>query len=484
MTHRHEEWRVRGDEPVEVVDVAGGASGLEVQRSAARQLARQYDEAGDRLRGWAALGAAALADPDLLASAMLSPLTFAEAEAFVLAATTGPDGLLPASLGWEFDADAIRAWLTAVEGADAAVEGFWDVADYLLGRTIGTAVAALGPALALSHGPALLLAWSQLPDDTRRWLTGELEEFVVDHPDLVQHVANGGGGLVDGLLSTTPGWVKWAAGIPLLNPTGAAGASVLAHCYGPEPGVTVTPTWSPARTDRGEPARQPAPPHGFADLWRQLEQVPHGGTIRVLTMTDEHGVLRHIVYLPGTEAWTLPGQESDGSVRDLLTNLLLGSDEDHDLAHGIQRAMAQAGVEPDDPVLLVGHSQGGIEALHLAAHAGDYAITHVVTAGSAESMTALPDDVQALSVQQRGDVVPQLDGAGPPESPNHATVTVDNHPAPGILGAHDLDNYIDAAEELEGAGHPEVDQAIAQLDPFLAADTSVVRDFTIVREEE
>ena len=97
--------------PAAITGVTGGSAGLAATYAAVLELATAYDTAGDRMRGWAGLGARILADDDLVASAVLSPVTFAAAEGAVLDATTGPDGLLPESLGWE--TDAIRADPTA-----------------------------------------------------------------------------------------------------------------------------------------------------------------------------------------------------------------------------------------------------------------------------------------------------------------------------------------------------------------------------------
>lgn len=49
----------------------------------------------------------------------------------------------------------------------------------------------------------------------------------------------------------------------------------------------------------------------------------------------------------------------------------------------VAEAMRQAGIGKDEPVALIGHSQGGIVAATLASDwAEEYTIEHVVTAGS------------------------------------------------------------------------------------------------------
>ena len=67
-----------------------------------------------------------LLDADLLESALLSPVSFAEAEAAVLAATSGPDGVLVASVVWEADAVTIRVAVRATQLTDELVARTWE----------------------------------------------------------------------------------------------------------------------------------------------------------------------------------------------------------------------------------------------------------------------------------------------------------------------------------------------------------------------
>ncbi len=92
--------------------------------------------------------------------------------------------------------------------------------------------------------------------------------------------------------------------------------------------------------------------------------------------------MRHIVYLPGTDDLTTLPWTQDDDVRDLPTDLLLMAGQDNAYQQGILDAMAQAGIGADEPVLLVGHSMGGMEAAAILGQGSDFDVTHVVTAGS------------------------------------------------------------------------------------------------------
>lgn len=79
-----------------ITGVTGGTAGLAAAYDAVRGLADAFDLAGSELRDWAALGVRTMTDPDLAASAPLSPVTFGLAEMAVLAATTGRTACSPA----------------------------------------------------------------------------------------------------------------------------------------------------------------------------------------------------------------------------------------------------------------------------------------------------------------------------------------------------------------------------------------------------
>ncbi len=158
------------------------------------------------MRDWAAGDGRVLLDGDLLESAVLSPLTFAEAEGAVLAATSGPDGVLVASVVWETDALTIRVAVRATQLTDELVARAIDRLDHDLGYAVGYGITRSLPELALPlliGGGTVFLIWSQLPDDTKAELEGrtldEVQEWVDEHPEAVQHLVNGSGGLLEGL---------------------------------------------------------------------------------------------------------------------------------------------------------------------------------------------------------------------------------------------------------------------------------------------
>src|SRR5205085_7287738 len=75
-----------------------------------------------------------------------------------------------------------------------------------------------------------------------------------------------------------------------------------------------------------------------------------------------------------------------------------------------------------------GHSQGGLVAMRAAeeySRDGSFAVTHVVTAGSPIGRMTVPPTVTVLALENRYDVVPQLDGRPSPPDANRVTVLFD-----------------------------------------------------------
>ncbi len=461
---------------VPITGVTGGSGGLAATYAAVLALAATYDTAGNRMRGWAGLGARTLTNGDLVESAVLSPLSFAEAEAAVLGATTGPEGILPASLGWETDAILIRVTVRAFQETDDLVHATFEVVDYLVGRAVGLTLTASLPALlaaGVAVGPLALLGWQQLPPAAQQRLRADgatagagLQDWLADNPELLQHLVNGGGGLLDGLWDgVTPGLPGGPFGIPSLTPDTESAAGLLAGLYADDGGFTVHGT-DLSTADGG------TRPDSLADVMAHLDRTnalsdglhpENNGTIEIQTIDDGHGHVRHIVYLPGTDDMTTLPWTQDGDVRDMATNLRLIHGQQNAYQQGILQAMHEAGIRPGDPVLLAGHSQGGMAAAAILSGGSDYDVTNVVTAGSPTAQVpGFPSGTHVLSLENHGDVVPLLDGEENPDSPQQATVHFDDGGS-SIGDNHSLSHYAHGAAAVDASQHPSLLEQLRSL---------------------
>lgn len=376
-----------------ITQITGGSDGMAAAYDAVRSLADVFDLAGSELRDWSVLGLRTMADPDLVASAPLSPVTFGLAEAAVLAATSGPDGVLAGSARWETDALLVRQAVDGIQASDRLVESW------------------------LRMGPSARLA-----------------------------------------------------------------AAVLASRYGAE---------GPPRVEERPPTPS-VPPADVAGLVEHLSGVAalspdpgsaDNGTIEVQTVGD-----RYIVYLPGTDDMTTLPWTQDDDVRDMATNFLLSAGLPNAYQQGILDAMHAAGIDADDPVLLVGHSQGGMEAAAILSQGSDFNVTHVVTAGSPTAQVAgFPEGTHVLSLEHEGDVVPLLDLAPNADSVEQVTVTFDGTDGPGGLeGEHGYEHYVAGAALVDASPDPGVREQVASLHAagFLGAGgVATSQVFQITRQD-
>lgn len=92
-----------------------------------------------------------------------------------------------------------------------------------------------------------------------------------------------------------------------------------------------------------------------------------------------------------------------------------------DSARMVLAAMERAGVGQDDPVAIIGHSQGGIVAAALASDS-KYNIRHIVTAGSPVANHPIKGDTWTTSIEMDDELVPALDGAANPVGERWLTI--------------------------------------------------------------
>lgn len=298
------------------------------------------------------------------------------------------------------------------------------------------------------------------------------------------------------LRSSPPGVQPYVADpVPGAARTLRTGSSLLVALAGvPRPGLVVAPVVR-GDTPRG-PVADPARPTSSADLLRQVHALyPHPddhpglgtggvpGTVGVQQLDHADGSRTWVVAVPGTEDWSpVPGPNPF----DLTSNFDLVGGTGGDALRTVVEAMEQAGVAPGEPVVLAGHSQGGIVAATLAADpdlAERFTVAAVVTAGTPASGIDLPPGVPALHLEHAPDYVPTLDGAATAATPDRTTVLVDLASSPdpddrsaaaSPVSAHGVDVYARTAARLAGAGAPSVDAFEATLGRLLGDEATTV----------
>ena len=279
-------------------------------------------------------------------------------------------------------------------------------------------------------------------------------------------------GLGSGVGLAQPGLANGRTGV-------AGGASVLAHVARELPllgnddqGVRVTritaedfadgaaPVWADtgarsvqealARIDSLYPATGGAPP----------------GTVAVQKVTGADGAVSWTVLIPGTQSAPPADHPWDGR-----TDVELIAGQADGATAAVERALADSGVGPDEPVTLVGHSLGGIAAAALVSRAGlaeRYRIGGLVTAGSPTGLLTTPPGVPALHLENPEEIVSHTDGRSASENPaTRDRVTVvrslrdsadaDDRTASGdVVRAHSVATHVRTLDLAIGLGDPRV----------------------------
>jgi pimeloyl-ACP methyl ester carboxylesterase len=400
-----------------------------------------------------------VADAGLLTSALLDPGGFARVEAAVLAAVVGPHGLLSAAARLEEHSVALRAAAIRYTTADRLGTEWREVRQWAEGTTAAFALPIL-PIVAVSPLGQLGLRWLD---------SGDAATFLTDHPGIAEDASGAAPSMLSTLLTmgTQPMTLEDESALRAgLYPSGTA--RVIA---------------------RGTDAGAPPAPAGIGDLLLALEHRDlraRGDTqgeidVRRITRVGPDGerLTSWVVDLPGTKDWQLDPRERV-HLNDLATNLTTMAGDHTARIDGVTRALELAGVGSEEPVMLVGHSQGGLVALRAAEqYAADrrFNVTHVVTAGSPVARMPVPESVSLLALENRYDLVPQLDGQPPPDRHNRVTVMLEAQSHDIGLNHAISSTYLPGARELDGLSNPSLtawrETASAFLTP--AGETATVR---------
>lgn len=214
------------------------------------------------------------------------------------------------------------------------------------------------------------------------------------------------------------------------------------------------------------------------------------GTITVQRLDRPDGTVAWVVAIPGTQA----GGFTSDAVMDLGTNVRLEGGIPDDMTQSVAEAMRLAGIHEDDPVMLVGHSQGGMVAMNAAAVlTGTYAIGAVVTAGSPDKplpFPRVPPSVQVLHLRHEGDAIHQLDGRSSRGDENVRVVVADG--PQGRAGRvespsdpHRVGRYVDTAERVQlEADDPQLRDWYRAADRILGPEgtTATTRQYVATRD--
>ncbi|NNG38662.1 hypothetical protein HJ588_05145 [Flexivirga sp. ID2601S] len=461
--------------------VTGGSASTEADlldlRSTAARLDGSGDDAGDLCGAVLSVGTSLPAK-----SAVLSPgsaATIAEE----VAGLTASLGTL--RLRMEFVASGMRWSATAYELTDAAQR---------------RALAALNAATAVPRIATAAVDSAVIAGLTADWTTSGItiggRQVGVSHPDLgswtddftdaFNHELYDDPEMTDGLVdvATVPGLARGLGFeeqiAALLFVTRRSGLFAQSR---------------PIATRQTGTRRSAGHPRAIADLVADASSVEHASgedrsVVRVRRTVGVDGRGAWVVLIPGTATFALGTPRGPS---DLAANLESESGVPSRLYPAIERAllaaMDESGVAPGtEPVMLVGHSQGGIIAARMAADRAfrqTYDVQEVVTAGAPVSRIALPDDVHLLALEDVRDPIPRLDSRDEPDVLNRVRVQCDPRGAQETReasAAHDANRYARSTRELGRRNpDPQLQQWYGRNARWLDGDEEVF-DFELTRE--
>lgn len=229
------------------------------------------------------------------------------------------------------------------------------------------------------------------------------------------------------------------------------------------PGETL---WARGDAVRVTPVKTSSPGGAPSGLAGSLGRMPvtDGAQIAVEKYSFADGRAKYVVYLKGTQSigW------GDKQPFDMKSNaeLYVGGSMPASYRSTLD-ALEAAGARPGDEVDVVAHSQSGMIAAHLSMES-EFDVPMQITAGSPVEPT-LDDDQTIVQLRHTDDMVNSLAGGGSPEgtgSPDSVVISNQGDPEDTlgdfVLDAHQLDSYIETAEEADAAG----DLRIEAIDEF------------------
>ncbi|NJI58126.1 hypothetical protein HCX50_01645 [Microbacterium oxydans] len=221
-------------------------------------------------------------------------------------------------------------------------------------------------------------------------------------------------------------------------------------------GARLTGAADPVRVTPTATSTPAGAPKGVAGALKRLPSTSAQVAVEKYTMPD--GATRYVTYVKGTQN-SVPWEGGEDDPWDMKSNLELYQGQRSASYQATVDALAAAGAEPGDRVDIVGYSQGGMIAAHLAMES-DYDVALQLTAGSPQE-SSLDDGQTLIQLSHSDDVVAKLAAGGSATgtgSPDSFTATREVDPQDGVfdlsLQPHAIEAYIETAQMVDASSDP------------------------------
>jgi hypothetical protein len=397
-------------------------------------LAGAIGDTGAQLREWAELGPAILRDDDVTDSAELSTKTWEPAEDEIRAATSEKGGVL--GLGKTLDADALS--VRATVQTYRWIDELQAAARRSLGAIAANALDYLAPEVEL--GGSLLSAGLIETDALdREGVTAYLGELAQGHPELMDHIATGGG-LLESLQLRSLLTAHFPRGDDATAATAGARRAAGIDAFTTDAGHALRDIGGALAATADDTRAGEVTAHTPAtieELIRTLEATESAIAVQ------QTAPGRYIAYLPGPYTGSRRLRLVSGDLSDYIAT--------------VSRTIEET-VEAGSHVMLVGAAAGGTAAAAIAAAAGAaYAVDQVVTVGApGAAAPRVPESTRVLSLEDRSDPVALLGGLINAGVGHRFTVVYDG------TAAEDS-HYVAGGRAADNASHDELRDEIGRI---------------------
>ncbi|MDQ1681627.1 MAG: hypothetical protein QOH99_168 [Frankiaceae bacterium] len=468
------------------LSVTGGAGGIDASLDDMEATSRVLAAEAAELGRIALAGHRLLLSANLAASAVLDPGGAAASEAAILAALDGPHGVTGRAAGLEL----MSAGLWAAAATYRATDDALAASDLARHWVTGYAAVCAAPIVLVAVGAAFVAAPALTGAAAAELSNVDWGRFIANHPGLVDEASADAPGGVSALMSPLQplsGAFAFSQGQSPVPMTVAQAAGLVGLAYPDGHGEAIA---NPDATTTST-----GTPRDLQDILRALatRNSMSAGTeqgdidVRIVTTVDASGIAHksYIVDIPGTKDWQFDPSGDRTQPNDVGTNVHGLGGDDTARREGVLQALRIAGAGPADPVMLVGHSQGGLVAMSTAlaaSESGEFRITNVITAGAPIGGMPVPRGTQVLSLENRADIVPRLDGQANADIDNRVTVTFDDQHH-NIGENHSMTTtYLPASAQVDSSADPSVRAFLAGLHgTFLVASGTVTTNVYTIR---
>lgn len=509
----------------DVLDIHGGAGGFQARYEDMVTGARIMREAGNELLGRSDEVARIGTDGDLLASGIICPDKLPGVLGALTAAGIGPDGALVRGTALSASGVLIEASMQTYLAIDSATREAFDRFQLFAGQALGFGLGLLAPGALLLGGVGGIAALGLLATNPalRSALTayvgsGKAREHLGARGDLAQRTLYENPWMQEALTRALAGLIPgFAHGLawpfsPLLTLASGgnwppssyeesvagllaiAGLGGMLKDHGHFHVSTEGHPLRPAQFSGDHPVESLFQLHQNMDADLPSHERNQHGQVQIVTVYETVGnpprlvPTGHIVQIPGTEVWD---PKRGVNPVDLPTNVNAIIGQDTVMRAMVQDALDRA-IERDGalPVMLTGHSQGGIVAGGLASDpewVSKYNVQSVLTGGSPIGRMDIDSRVSVLALEHKQDPVPMLDGQGNPDRTNWTTVRRDLPPsattATGVAGpidAHGSGAYANTGALIDSSQDPSIVRWREENAPFLHGGPALSQKYDIL----